>query len=65
MCSLKFHKIHRKTPVPESHFLLEHLWWLLLNLLNLQRISNIDVQSVTQILKYPAKMFKKSVLFGD
>ena len=36
-----------------------------LNLLHLQRISNIDIQSVAQmfIRKYPRKMFKKFVLF--
>ena len=38
-----------------------------LNLLHLQRISNIDIQSVAQmfIRNYPRKMFKKSVLFED
>ena len=38
-----------------------------LNLLHLQPISNIDIQSVTQmfIRKYPRKMLKKSVLFED
>ena len=38
-----------------------------LNLLHLQRISNIDIQSVAQmfIRKYPQKMFKKSVLLED
>ena len=38
-----------------------------LNLLHLQRMSKIDIQSVAQIFirKYPRKMFKKSVLFED
>ena len=38
-----------------------------LNLLHLQRILNIDIQSAVQmfIRKHPQKMFKKSVLFED
>ena len=38
-----------------------------LNLLHLQQILNIDIQSAVQmfIRKYPQEMFKKSVLFED
>ena len=38
-----------------------------LNLLHLQRISDIDIQSVAKmfIRKYPRKMFKKFVLCKD
>ena len=50
-CSETFRKIRRKTPVPESVFFVEHLWWLLLIFLGTVSPLSALIHSLDEIYK--------------